>query len=214
MTSHTRAAPLRLVVALLAGLVASSCDALSQLVPCVEHRSASGIAVVCREDIEPWKTASEELKGAVSFAFELAEVNPDVFGYPTPDFAKNEVVLRIVRPEAEPIARAWVSSGITVPTTKEPRVLPRPGVPVRFEAATRSFAQLARIQHDVGPNLADLPDAGLIFQSGPDRMRNATRFTMERESDALLRALARRYGTDGLVVEIAPNPHFRLLGDP
>jgi hypothetical protein len=214
VTLPTHAARLSLTVGLFVAIVASSCDALGQLVPCVEHRHASGIAVVCREDIEPWKTASEELKGAVSFAFELAEVNPDGFGYPTLDFAKNEVVLRIVRPEAEPIARAWMSSGLEVPTSKQPRVLPRPSVPVRFEAATRSFAQLARIQHDVGPNLVGLPDANLIFQSGPDRLRNATRFTMERESDVLLRALAHRYGTDALVVEIGLNPHLRLVGDP
>jgi hypothetical protein len=141
-------------------------------------------------------------------------VNPDVFGYPMPDFAKNEVVLRIVRPEAEPIARAWISAGIEVPTIKEPRVLARPAVTVRFESATRSFARLARIQNDIGPSLAGLPDADLIFQSGADRMRNAVRFTIERESDALLRALAGRYGTEALVVEIAPNPHFRPLGDP
>jgi hypothetical protein len=179
---------------LLALLVASACGIdVGWRGPCFERRHASGIALVCAEDIEPWRTASEELKGAFARARELAEANPSAFGYPTPDFAKSELVLRIVRPEGDTIARAWIVSG-AVP----------PDVPVRLESATRSFAQLAGIQHDVGPNLADLPDSNAIYMSGPDHRRNATRYVIDRESDALLRALAARYGTEALVVEVNP----------
>lgn len=187
-------------------LVASSCGTPA----CVERRHASGIALVCTEDIEPWKTASEELKAAVSFAFELAEANPDLFGYPAPDFAKGELIVRIARPGGESISREWIASGVELTRSKANRSLPRPGVRVRLEPATRSFGELARIQHDVGPNLAALPDSNAIYQSGPDFGRNATRFVIDHESDALLRALAARYGTAALVVEVnAKRPIFR-----
>lgn len=202
---------MHIVVLLVVLLVASSCDLVARLVPCVEHRHASGIMIVCPDEIEPWKTASEELKGAVSFAYELAEANPDAFGYPTVDFAKNEVVLRIVRPQGEAIARGWMASGAEIVYPKATRSLPRPAVPVRFEPATRSFAQLEQIKHDVGPNLAALPDADAINGSGGDRMRNTARYTVDRESDALLHALAQRYGTDALVVQVDPNGRTFLL---
>jgi hypothetical protein len=193
------------VLAVLALLVVSSCGGgLRSAGPCFERVHASGIALVCAEDIGPWGTAAEEIKSASSFAWTLAEANPDVFGYPTMDFAKGELVLRIVRPEGEGIARAWIASGAEIPTWKETRILPRPLVPVRLESATRSFAQLAQIQHDIGPNLAHLPDSNAIYQSAPDNRRNATRYVIDRESDALLRALSARYGTEALVVEVNP----------
>src|SRR2546421_2007904 len=79
--------------------------------PCVEHRHASGIAIVCGEDIKPWSAASEELKGAFGFALELAQANPELFGYPAPDFVNGELVLRVVRPEGQTIASGWIASG-------------------------------------------------------------------------------------------------------
>lgn len=195
---------------LLAVLIGTSCGVLSRVLPCTERRHGSGLLIVCSDDVEPWKSASEELKGAVNFAFELAQAKPDAFGFPTPDFGANAVVLRIVRPEGETIARAWTASGAEIPMPKATLSLPRPAVAVRFEAATRSFALLTQIQHDVGPNLAGLPDADAIYQSGPDQQRNATRFVVDRESDALFRALAARYGTDALVIEVDSNrPNIR-----
>jgi hypothetical protein len=204
MTMRSGRAPI-LVVAILALLAATSCDISRKLFPCVERQHPSGITLVCAEDIEPWKDVSEDFKGAFSFARELAEFYPDAFGYPAADLARQEVTLRIVLPEGERLARSWIASGADLPMPKATRTIPRPTVPVHLEPASRSFAQLAQIQHDVGPNLAGLPDSNLVYQSGADLHRNATRFTIDHESDALLRALAARYGTEVLVVEIAPN---------
>src|SRR2546428_8456899 len=121
-------------------LAGSGCEVASRwlLRPCIEHRHVSGIAVVCAVDIAPWAAAPEELKTAFGFALELAEANPEVFGYPTADFANNELVLRIFRPEGETMARAWIASGAELPTPKGPRTLRRPTVSVRLEPATRS----------------------------------------------------------------------------
>ena len=200
-----------IILAVCVVLIATSCGGLSRLLPCSERRHASGIAIVCREDITPWANATEDLKGTHSFAMELALAYPDSFGYPVPDFEQRQVVLRIVRPDAETVARRWLASGIDLQEAfGKVRSLPRPMVPLRFETATRSVKQLEGIKDDIGPNLRDLPDADAICQSGPDVRRNATRFTIDRESDALLRALAQRYGTEALVVEIDPaRPDFR-----
>lgn len=190
-------------------VLAASCGALSRLLPCSERRHASGILVVCKDDITPWSSASEEVKGTYSFAMELAQAYPESFGYPFPDFGAREVVLRVIRPEAETIARGWLTSGIDLPASfGKVRSLPRPMAPLRFQPATRSVAQLEQIAHDVGPNLRALPDSDAIWGSGPDIFRNAVRYSIDRESDALLRALAARYGTDALVVEVEPNPRF------
>ena len=193
-------------------LTATAYGALSRLLPCSEHRHPSGILLVCHDGIAPWVNASEELKAANSFAMELAQANPDLFGYPTPDFDKGEVVLRIVRPDAERLARVWIASGLDLPAPfGKVRSLPRPTVPVRFEPATRTVALLETIKDDVGPNLKDLPDSNAMSQSGADIARNATRYVVDRESDALLRALAARYGTEALVVEVDPDrPNFHF----
>jgi len=197
-------------VALCALLLATSCGPLGRLLPCSERRHSSGITIVCHEEVVLWRDASEELKRTASFALELAMAYPNSFGYPAPDFNKREVVLRVVRSDGDALARTWMATGIDLPAPagKQVRSLPRPMVPVRFEGTARSVAQLERIKDDVGPNLKELPDSNAIYQSGSDLARNATRFVIERESDALLRALAKRYGTEALVIEINPDrPH-------
>jgi hypothetical protein len=201
---HSKRAPL-LGLAILLLLAATSCDISQRLFPCVERQHPSGLTIVCAENIETWKDVSEDFKGAFSFARELAEFYPHSFGYPAADLSTQEVTLRIVLPDGERLARSWIASGAELPLAKATRTIPRPTVPTHLEPATHSFAQLRKIQDDLGPNLAGLPDASAIYQSSADLHRNAVRFTIDHESDALLRALAARYGTEALLVEIAPN---------
>src|SRR5207247_11160773 len=104
-----------IILAVCVVLIATSCGGLSRLLPCSERRHASGIAIVCREDITPWANATEELKGAHSFAMELALAYPDSFGYPVPDFDHSQAVLRIVRPDAQTVVRRWRATGIALP---------------------------------------------------------------------------------------------------
>lgn len=188
-------------------VVTSACGRLSRFVPCFEHRHSSGIAVVCPDDLAPYKAASTELLDAVRSAYELAWANPEFFGYPAPDFRKSQVVVRVVRPEAEALVRQWTTSGIAIAFPKQSRWLAPPNMGVQLESATRSVAQLLKIQDDVGPNLADVPDASAIYDGSPDWPRNATRFLIDRKSDALLKALAARYGKDALVVEVRSRPN-------
>ena len=50
----------------------------------------------------------------------------------------------------------------------------------------------------------DLPDGDAIWMTGPDARRNVTVITIDRLSDALLRALAARYGISAIVIRVDP----------
>lgn len=86
---HLAAASLAIVFA-----VASVLSACS-LIPCAERRHDSGLLLVCPEPIEVYASMPEHLKGAASWAWRLAEENPDDLGYPWPDPATLELELRV-----------------------------------------------------------------------------------------------------------------------
>ena len=50
-----------------------------------------------------------------------------------------------------------------------------------------------------------------IFQSGPDAEHNRIVYVSDRVSEAMLRALAARFGSEALAVRIERNPQFRNL---
>ena len=83
-----------------------------------------------------------------------------------------------------------------------------PEVGVRLEAVGRTVEQLERIKDAVGPGLADVPGSKSIWQSGPDEKYNRVVYVTDRVSDAMLRALAARFGTEALAVRIERNPRF------
>ena len=76
----------------------------------------------------------------------------------------------------------------------------------RLERVDRSIEQLDRVLHAVGPGLADVPGSNRIFSSEPDAEHNRIIYTTDRVSDALLRALAARFGTEAPAIRIERRP--------
>ena len=85
-----------LALTFIGSLLTSGCS----LLPCTEHRDASGLLVVCDETP---RDMPEALRSAGSFAWELADEHPDAFGLPWADpdadnmfGSKSEIEVQIV----------------------------------------------------------------------------------------------------------------------
>lgn len=195
-----RFAVLSLTVGIFVASLFGACSLIPSLIPCVERRHESGLLLVCREQ---FKDMPEELKGAASWGWVLAEDHPDDLGYPWPNPDTKELEFRVLGPRGEAAVREWMAGNATKLGPK-PMDLPRPQVPIKFVAVDRSFRQLQDIQHGVVPP-KDLPDGDAIYKIHPDTRRNATVITMDRLSDPLLRALASRYGTAAIVIRVDPD---------
>jgi hypothetical protein len=187
-----------LTLALFVSLLTSACS----LLPCVERRDASGLLIVCADRI---RDMPEALKAAGSFAWELAEAHPDVFGYPWADPDTGAVELRVTGSGADAFIGEWLAGTATRGTGDKTLALPRPEVPVRRATVDRSVRQLTEIMNAVTPPKG-LPDADVVWMAGPDLRRNAIVVGIDHESDALLRALAARYGTSAIVIHIERRP--------
>jgi hypothetical protein len=178
--------------------VVTSALASCSLLPCVERRHGSGLLIVCAEAI---RQMPEALGAAGSFAWALADEHPDAFGFPWADPDTGAVELRVTGPQAEPFISAWMAGAATQGAREKTLPIPRAEVPVRRVTVDRSVRELtALIDRIVPPK--DLPDGDLIFEVGRDLRRNAIVVTVSRESDALLRALAAKYGTSAIVIRI------------
>jgi hypothetical protein len=190
--------------AIVFGFLVSALLGACSLFPCVERRDQSGLLLVCPERMEQYANMSEELKGASSFAWSLAEVHPDDLGYPWANPDTRELELRIAGPGGETAVREWMAGNAMKSGGGKTMVLPPPAVPVKLVTADRSFRQLQELQNRIVPP-KDLPDGDAIYQTGPDARRNATLITVDRQSAALLSALASRYGTEAIVISVDPN---------
>ena len=189
-------APLALAVLVVSLL--SSCS----LLPCVERTHASGLRIVCDQRAPDMP---ESLRAAGTFAWELAMEHPDAFGLPWADPETGAVEMRVTGQDAEPFIQRWLAGAATMGSGEKALPIPRPEVPLRRLTTDRSVRRLTDLQHDV-ITARDLPDSDLIYQDGPDFRRNAVVVTIDHESDALLRALADRYGPAWIVIHIARRP--------
>lgn len=181
---------------------ATSLLASCSMLPCAERRHESGLLLVCQES---FTDTSESLKAAWAFAWELAEQHPDAFGFPWANAATGELELRVTGPAADPFVREWPAGRATRGTGEKTLPLPAPEVPIRLVTVDRSFRTLVDLQHGAVPP-KDLPDGALIWMTAPDQRRNAIVIGVDHVSDALLHALAERYGTAAVVVRIERNP--------
>jgi hypothetical protein len=181
-----------------------------------EVRHASGIALLGPHDYSAlfarWRL-SEKLELAYNGARLLSDQHRAAFGHPWPDNTADEVIVRVANAEGEAIARRWMAAGaqqsFDKPGASVVRDIPRPEVGVRLLMVERSIEELDRIQHAVGPGLRDLPGTNRIYASGPDVEYNRVEFQTDRLNDAMLRALAARFGTDAVAVRIDPHlPRF------
>jgi len=193
-----------IVSALVLGLFSAMILAACSLLPCVERRHASGLLLTCPERI---RETPESLKAASSYAYELAEQHPDAFGYPWVDPDTGELEVRVTDPAADVFVRQWIAGGAKRGTGDKALPLPPPEVPPKLVTVDRSFRQLEGIKDGAVPP-KDLPDGDLIYMTAPDARRNAVTIGIDHQSDALLNALAERYGTAAIVIRIEPNPHI------
>lgn len=192
-----------LAAALVVMVMAAGSDAWAAPLTGSEVRHSTGIALLGPVDyprlFAQWKM-TERLDRTYNQARILSDQNRGDFGYPWLHSRTEEVVLRAANARGEALARAWIQSGTEVG--------------VRLENVDRSIEQLERIQHAVGPGLAAIPGSNRIFQSGPDAEHNRIVFVTDRISDAMLHALAARFGTEALAVRIERNPWTMPLGAP
>lgn len=210
-----------LAAALVLMLMASGNDSWAAPLSGSEVRHSSGIALLGPLDhsrlLAQWRM-SERLDRAYNGARILAEQNPAAFGYPWQESAAEVVVVRVATAEGEALARRWMAVGLeqTIPKPGGPVVMDiaPPETAVRLETVDRTIEQLERIQHAVGPDLAAIPGTDRIFQSGPDAENNRVVFSTDRINDAMLHALAARFGTEALAVRIERNPWTRPPGAP
>jgi hypothetical protein len=212
--------PRILAAALLVMVMASGNDAWAAPPSGSEVRHSSGIVLPGPFDyggISAKWHMSEKLRRAYHGARTLADHNQSAFGYPWQE-SDADIVVRVANPEGEALARRWMSGGYqqSVPKAGERVVLEiaPPEVRVRVEAVDRTIEQLQRIQHAVGPGLSDIPGTNRIFQSGPDDEYNRVVFTIDRVNDAMLRALAARFGTEAVAVRIERNTWNSVQDSP
>lgn len=186
-----------LAAVLVVMVMASGSDAWAAPLAGSEVRHGSGIALLGPVDRErlfaKWKM-TERLDRTYNQARILSDRFRGDFGYPWLLSRTEEVVLRAANVQGEALARAWIQSGTEVG--------------VRLERVDRSIEQLDRVLHAVGPGLADVPGGNRIFSSEPDSEHNRIVYATDRVSDAMLRALAARFGTEALAVRIERKPRF------
>ncbi|MEV0390444.1 S1 family peptidase [Nonomuraea sp. NPDC050643] len=130
------------------------------------------------------KTLPEPVAQALDEARKLAEQHPDDFGEPWVDPETGQVVLATVTGTAGRLAAAQ-------------------GKDVVQRQVARSRAVLERIK-DGAIGQPDIPDGAAVRMTRIDAEHNRVIVTVNRTTDALLRALTARYGADAFAVEVDP----------
>jgi hypothetical protein len=174
--------------------------------PRPEARHASGIALPTPLPRCYGPPVYEPLAIAHINARLLAESHPNDFGYPWDDRAKRELVVSVIGPNGEAVARAWMASGATFTPNggAKSEFLVPPAVPVRFRTVTRSFAQLATLHEEIGNALPVLPDVGAVRSWGHDDEYNRVTIDVQYLSDAFAYALTARFGTEAVAIRVDP----------
>lgn len=145
------------------------------------------------------------LAEAWSTALSVAEhVNPDGLGYPWVDVAAGTLIVSVVNDSGRATIAEWLARGATARGPK-PTVLAAPSVPVRIRYVKDSFADLNSTLNDSSHlSRSGLPDSKAVWAGAPDYENNRVVITVDRRSDALVTALATRYGTRRIAVRIDP----------
>jgi len=173
--------------------------------PRPEARHASGLALPTPIPRCFGPSIDEPLAIAYSSARSLAESHPRDFGHPWADRARGELVISVIGPTGEALARAWMASGATYASGTKETLLARPTVPVRFRTVTRSFAQLAQLEDDIVAALRAglLPDSS-VRSFGVDDEYDRIVMDVQYLSDAFASALVSRFGTEAIAVRVDP----------
>ncbi|GIH03291.1 hypothetical protein Rhe02_13580 [Rhizocola hellebori] len=150
-----------------------------------EPRHQSGIALVGPADLHPARPA-EAAAEAFSAAYQLALEHPQEFGYPWLDPKTGSVSVAVTGSAGSSMARQLATAA-----------------PAKVRQVSRSLGQLEQIKEEV-TTLQDLrvPDAEAIFMAEPDGEHNRITITVDRLSDNLMAALAKRFGTEAIGVRV------------
>lgn len=166
----------------------------------LNEQHPSGLELLPPLDLKAIATRGQiaELLGtAWEDALTLAQAEPDAFGNPFADRTTGRLVLTPTNAAAAARAQAWL-----------PRASVRT-VPRAVRTTTRSYAQLEKIRNEaIGPGAADLPNGQLIWSTYMDEESNRVVISIDHIDDALLFALAARYGTQAIVIRVEKNPGF------
>src|SRR5689334_17493481 len=178
------------------------------LMPCAgaaETRHASGLAIVPEQSVEDVSPVPEALNQALFIAMKQSEQDAGHMAYPWIDRASGRVVVSTVSDKGVNAARALIRDNSPDTGRTPPRWQTR---------ATRfSRAQLEHIKDEVIElQSTELPNADLITSTGPDPQHDRIIITVRSLDDSLLYALARRYGTEAIAVQVDPLPMQPLLG--
>jgi hypothetical protein len=181
----------------------TACPSPAPPPPEVRHRSGLAVVGPLPRCIAP---PFEPLAKAYSDAWLLGQAHPDAFGYPWDDRAKRELVLSVVSPDGERLARSWIATGATVANGTKSAVLPPPTVPVRIRPVTRSFAQLMRLEDDIIAFIrSGVTDTSAIHSFGHDDEHDRIMIEVDHLTDALATALADRFATEAIAVRVDPS---------
>ena len=149
----------------------------------------TGILIVGRDYQLQSGSRDEAVSTAFGRALQLAEdVSPTDLGYPWIDPSTGALVVSA----ATAHGRALLESTSF-------------GVPIRIRDVAHSCAELRKIQDDATfLNGQGVPDAVLIYETGPDYRDNRAWITIARFSRPLLDELARRFPPDAVIVVVDP----------
>lgn len=145
----------------------------------------AGIPVVV--DLVQAKPGSEAEAQAISDALEFARAHPDDVGYPWID-PSGQLVLSA----ATPTGSALLSDATATLKTS-----------TSIRDVAFSYGQLEAIKDEVTTlHEAGVPDAGLIYMTGPDPKSNRITIVVSAPSARLFSALAERFGTGAIELRI------------
>jgi hypothetical protein len=149
----------------------------------------TGILIVGRDYQMQSGSKDEAVSTAFGQALQLAvQGNPTDLGYPWIDPSTGGLVVSA----ATAHGRALLESTSF-------------GVPTRIRDVAHSCAELRKIQDDATfLNGQGVPDAVLIYETGPDYRDNRAWITIARFSRPLLDELARRFPPDAVIVVVDP----------
>jgi hypothetical protein len=182
-----------------------------------ETRHSSGLLLVQDEPLLDTPANPESTEQALELAIQLSEQNPDQLAYPWIDASTGQVVVAATSTglqRAQQFAASTVTIAVPRPAngtqTDTPAQIDSPAEPIPrsiWNVQVRPFARarLEQIKDEaIDLSTADLPDANLISMTEPDPARNRVIITVGALSDALLNALAARYGTDAIAIRVDP----------
>jgi hypothetical protein len=139
---------------------------------------------------------SEAEAQAISKAQDFAEAHPDEIGYPWLDPETGAIQLSAASQDGRALLNDVRASFVDADAKAD----------ISIRDAAFSLSQLNAISDDVTTLHAQgVPDADLIYASGPDFKANRIIIRVSSTSTKLFAELARRYGTEAIGVWIEPN---------